>query len=239
MTDYSLISEPSLPISIYGVLFFFFFLSINCCFHRMVLSNPALLAHAWSPERRVALVPCLIYRWFNSIKAFFKFLLCVALFFVLCGESYRHTGLASLKLMGLLYISKILSKHFHLLFLFGRGICGLRKFILSADTLIFGTPPSRLTGSGLLFLPRLPHRLSREPPYQASWPSARRQPLWYPSLSPHLLPSGLSPSPSWKLFSSHGPASGDVTGETHSHADKCHCDRGCPSLSAQVLLAVF
>lgn len=119
----------------------------------MVLSDPALLAHVCRLERRVASVPCLTDHSTHQHQSLFKFLLCVALLFVLCDESCRHTGLASLELMGLLYISKILSKYFHLLFLFGRGISGLTKFILSADTLIFRIPPSCLTGSGRLFLP--------------------------------------------------------------------------------------
>lgn len=79
------------------------------------------------------------------LKHFLNSCLCVALFFVLYNESFKHTGLASLELMGpSIYVSKILSKYFHFLFCdiektitlvpLAEGPVRCRKFILFSHT---------------------------------------------------------------------------------------------------------
>lgn len=72
-----------------------FFPSIKQYLHLNHSVQSALLVHVHSLERKVAFIPCLIYHWFNSIKSIFKIPACVALFFVVYNESYKHTGLAS------------------------------------------------------------------------------------------------------------------------------------------------
>lgn len=150
---------------------------------------------------------------------------------VLCSSwKLQDTGLASLDLMNLLYISEILSKRFPFFYSvrwrkqlpcpFGRATCRFRKFILFLHTLIiFGVSLPHLICLGLLFFFRLLCILFWEPlqaapgtssspltatlsDVQASLTPSPSAGLSLPPSSSRLLSdSGLSPSPYWKLFS--------------------------------------